>query len=405
MAEYADHDALIVSYARTPIGRAFKGSLVGVRPDDLAVTAARAALDRAGALPTDAVEDLTLGCAEPYGEQGYNIARRVAVLLGHDGLPGATVNRFCASSIQAARMAFHAIRAGEGQAYLVGGVESVSRTSSDGLFRHPAFTDAADRATGVVQSGADWADPRAAGELPDYYIGMGHTAELVARHTGTSRAEQDEWALTSQRRAAAAAESGYLAEEIVPVTLPDGGVLDRDESVRPTTTADGLAGLKPVFNESGTVTAGNACPLNDGASALVVASGAAAREYGLRPLARVVSTAVSALSPEVMGLGPVDSSRTALERAGLTIADIDVVEMNEAFAAQVVPSMRALGIDPERLNPFGGAIALGHPYGATGARLLGTLARGLAVRDGRYGLATLCVGGGQGMAVVLERIG
>ncbi|WP_460772086.1 acetyl-CoA C-acyltransferase [Microbacterium sp. GXF7504] len=404
MTEHAVDDAFIVSYARTPIARAFKGSLVGVRPDDLLTAAAGAALERAGDLPVDAIEDFIAGCAVPQEEQGQNIARRVSVMLGHDGLPGVTVNRFCASSIQAARMGFHGIRAGEGQAYLIGGVESTTRISHRDEFVHPLFSDPAGRTSRLAASDQDWSDPRQRGEVPDYYVAMGITAEFVARHHDVSRADQDAWALRSQQRAAAAALDGYFAEEVTPVSGADGQLLDQDESPRAGTTLDALAGLTPVFSEHGTVTAGNACPLNDGASALLLASGRAVDEYGLAPQARVVASAVSGLSPEIMQLGPVEASRRALDRAGLTINDIDIVEMNEAFAAQVVPSMRMLEIDPDKLNPFGGAIALGHPFGATGARLLGTLAHGLKVKDGRFGLATLCVGGGQGMAVIIERV-
>lgn len=405
MTDFAQDDAVIVAYARTPIGRARKGSLVDVRPEDLALTATEAALAQVPGLPIGEVEDLMLGCAENYGEQGFNLARRIAVLLGEDHLPGTTVNRFCASSLQATRMAFHAIRAGEGAAYLVVGVESVTRVQqAQDEWEAPQFALSHDEVRRQLVETLEWSDPRERGLLPDYYMGMGITAEFVARHTGTTREDQDAWALLSQQRAGAAQDSGFFTGEIAPVTSPDGSVVDRDDSPRPGTTAEALAGLSPVFHPEGTVTAGNACPMNDGASALLVVSGEAARHHGLTPLARIVATGVSGLSPEIMGLGPVEASRMALGRAGLTAADLDLVELNEAFAAQVVPSARQLGIDPEILNVHGGAIALGHPYGATGARLIGTLARGLAERDGRFGLATLCVGGGQGMALVLERV-
>lgn len=374
-----------------------------MRPEDLLITAAQAAIYRAGNVTTADFEDFIVGCAEPRDETGDNIARRVGVMLGDDQLPGTTVNRFCASSIQATRMAFHAIRAGEGQAYLVGGVESVSHLTAPSTEPHPAFAEAPARVAKQLETDT-WTDPRELDAVPDVYVAMGHTAELAARITGTTRADQDAWALQSQQRAATAVNSGFFAEEIAPVTLADGTVISDDDSPRPGTTAEALAELDPVFIPSGTVTAGNACPLNDGASALIVTSGAFARERGLTPVARIRSTAVSALSPEIMGLGPIESSRMALERAGITVADLDAVELNEAFAAQVVPTVRELGLDPTIVNPNGGAIALGHPYGATGARMLATLAHQLERSGGSFGLATLCVGGGQGMAVVLERL-
>lgn len=365
----------------------------------------QAVLDRVPEVASGDLEDLYLGCAEPSGEQGYNLARQVAVLLGRDELPGATVNRFCASSLQATRMAFHAIRAGEGDAFLVGGVESTSRFGLIEPAGNPRFDAPAKRTAQLMATGAPWEDPRAQGLLPDAYIQMGHTAEHVARVSGISREEQDAFALRSQQRAATSAQDGFFAREIVPVELPDGTVVTSDDSIRANTTAEGLASLEPVFSPVGSVTAGNACPLNDGASGAVIVSAQYAADRGLTPLARIVSTAATGLSPEIMGLGPVDSSRKALARAGLTIRDIDIVELNEAFAAQVLPSAKYLGIDLERqLNPFGGSIAIGHPFGATGVRLLTTLLNGLRTRDETLGLATLCVGGGQGMAVVLERL-
>lgn len=403
MTVFHDNDAVIVAYARTPIGRAFKGNLAAIRAEDLLHHAAAGALERASGVELDDLEDFIVGCAEPHREQGGNIARRVAVLLGSDTLPGTTVNRFCASSVQATRMAFHAIRAGEGDAYLVGGVEQISRSQPDAADPHPAFIESGVRATEQLARDV-WTDPRIDGLLPDYYLGMGATAEFVARSTGTTREDQDAWALSSQQRAHRAAEAGFFAGEILPLANPDGAIISVDDSPRSGTTAEGLAALAPVFSASGTVTAGNACPLNDGASALVVTSGRFARERGVHPLARVLSSAVSALSPEIMGLGPIDASRIALDRAGLTTSALDLIELNEAFAAQVVPTIRTLGLDPEKVNVHGGAIALGHPYGATGARLIGTLARGLAETDGTTGLATLCIGGGQGMALVLERL-
>jgi len=404
-------EAVVVSALRSPIGRAFKGSLAGTRPDDLTAHVVRAALDAVPQLSTGDLDDLYVGCAEPSGEAGGNLARVVAVLLGADRLPGATVNRFCASSVQTTRMAFHAIRAGEGEAFVSAGVEVVSRYAgfagagqSGEEFLNPAFAPARERTAARAASGEPWSDPRARGELPDVYAAMGQTAEDVASWTGVSREEQDAWALTSQQRAAAAAAAGVLAAEITPVPTA-AGLLTADESPRPGTTAEGLAALAPVFREGGTVTAGNCCPLNDGAAALVVMSDVRARELGITPLARVVATGVSALSPEVMGLGPVEASRQALARAGMTIDDVDLVEINEAFAAQVLPSAAQLGVDLDRLNVHGGAIALGHPFGMTGARITTTLLNALVRRDGAVGLETMCVGGGQGMAVVYERIG
>jgi acetyl-CoA C-acetyltransferase len=400
-----DDDAVIVAIARTPIGRARKGSLVDVRGDELARQVIAAVLDRVPDVAVGDIEDLMLGTADPAGEQGFNMARVVATLLGFDQLPGTTVNRFCASSIQTMRMAFHAIRAGEGQAYLVAGTESTSRSAPPSSAGNSAFDAAAKRTEKAMREGGGWKDPRLNAEAPDAYIMMGHTAEYVARETGITRDEQDAFALRSQLSAARSWDDGFFAHEVVPVTRPDGTVVERDDSVRPGTTREGLAELEAVFAAGGTVTAGNACPLNDGASAAVVVSGRYAAEHGLAPLARILSTGVSALSPEIMGLGPVESSRRALARAGLGITDLDIVEINEAFAVQVIASARALGIDEDRqLNPFGGSIAIGHPFGATGVRLVGTLLNGLRARDGALGMATLCVGGGQGMALVLERL-
>lgn len=403
MRAFRDDDAVIVSIARSPIGRARKGALAGIRPDDLAEQMLRAVIERVDGLVEQGIEDLYLGCAEPHDEHGQNIARRVAVQLGYDGLPGATVNRFCSSSLMAARMAFHGIRAGEGDAYLVGGVECVSRYRDIDLAMNPRFASAAEKVGEQIVNGG-WTDPREWGALPDVYAAMGLTAEFVARVTGTSRDAQDEFAARSQQRATAAIESGFFTREITPVALPDGTVVDRDDSPRPGTTVEVLATLEPVFVPEGTVTAGNACPLNDGASAAAVVSGRRARELGAMPKARIVSTGVSALSPEIMGLGPVEAMRQAMRRAGLDINDLDIVEINEAFAAQVIPSAAALGIPDDRLNPHGGAIALGHPFGSTGVRMLATLLNGLDSRDGRFGAVSMCVGGGQGMAMIIERI-
>ncbi|MCI0142519.1 acetyl-CoA C-acetyltransferase [Arthrobacter bambusae] len=409
-------EAVIVSTARSPIGRAFKGSLKDERPDDLAAAMVTAALAKIpafdpGALDGRGLDDLYLGCAEPSGEAGSNMARVVTVLTGLDTVPAATINRFCASSLQTLRMAFHAIRSGEGHAFVSAGVESVSRYQNwvgagetDTSLHNPLFEAARARTTARAGSNTPWTDPRLGGRMPDVYIAMGQTAENVATSHGISREEQDLWAVRSQNRAEAAVASGFYAREITPYTRKDGTVVERDDSPRSGVTLEAVSALQPVFRKEGTVTAGNACPLNDGAAAVVVMSDVGARELGLEPLARIVSTGVSALSPELMGMGPVESSRRALALAGLSMADIDLVELNEAFAVQVVASARELGIDPEKLNVHGGAIALGHPFGMTGARMTTTLLNGLRERDGTLGLATLCVGGGQGMAVVFERL-
>ncbi|MCZ2404415.1 acetyl-CoA C-acetyltransferase [Paenarthrobacter sp. Z7-10] len=404
-------DAVIVSTARSPIGRAFKGSLKDERPDDLAAAMVLAALAKVPALDPHNLDDLYLGCAEPSGEAGSNMARVVSVLAGLDDVPAATVNRFCASSVQTLRMAFHAIRAGEGHAFVAAGVESVSRyqnwagAGETGQANHnPTFASASQHSAARAGTNAPWTDPRRNGELPDVYVSMGQTAENVASVEGISRVEQDEWAVQSQNRAETAIAGGFFAREITPYTRRDGVVVDRDDSPRSGVSMAAVSQLAPVFRPDGTVTAGNACPLNDGAAAVVVLSAARARDLGLTPLARIVSTGVSALSPEIMGLGPIEATRRALALARLTIDDIDLVELNEAFAVQVVASARALQIDPAKLNVHGGAIALGHPFGMTGARMVTTLLNGLTTTDGSLGLATLCVGGGQGMALILERL-
>ncbi|MDT3446659.1 MULTISPECIES: acetyl-CoA C-acetyltransferase [unclassified Pseudofrankia] len=403
-------EAVIVATGRSPIGRAYKGSLKDLRPDDLAATVVRAVLDKLPELDPTTIDDLMLGCAQPAGEQGFNMARAVAVELGMDFLPGTTVNRYCSSSLQTTRMAFHAIRAGEGDVFISAGVEMVSRFvkgSADGLpdTHNPLYADAEARTKARAEASAPvWTDPHADGLLPDIYIAMGQTAENVVQHTGLTRADQDEFALRSQQNAAKAIADGFFEREIIPVTLPDGTVVRADDGPRPSTTLEALAGLKPVFRPDGTVTAGNACPLNDGAAAVVIMSDTRARELGLTPLARIVATGVTGLSPEIMGLGPIEAVRQVLGRAGMTIDDIDLVEINEAFAAQVVPSARELGIDFDKLNVHGGAIALGHPFGMTGARILTTLLNGLRTRDKTIGLETMCVGGGQGMAMVIERL-
>jgi len=403
-------EAVIVSTARSPIGRANKGSLTTIRPDDLAVQMIKAAAGKAG-LTGDQIEDLALGCAEPHDEHGGNMARRVAVQLGWDNTPATTVNRFCASSTQTARMAFHAIKSGEGDIFVSAGVECVSRYKNFGSAGvgdpssfNPVFTDAVQRTEKYAETNDTWHDPRADGQIPDVYIAMGQTAENVATLRGISRAEQDVFAVRSQNLAEKAIGNGFFEREITPVTLPDGTVVSKDDGPRAGTTLEGVSGLKPVFRPDGTVTAGNCCPLNDGAAAVVIMSDTKARELGLTPLARIVSTGVSGLSPEIMGLGPVEASKQALARAGMSINDIDLVEINEAFAVQVIGSARELGIDEDKLNVHGGAIALGHPFGSTGARIMTTLVNGLQFEDKQFGLETMCVGGGQGMAVVLERL-
>jgi len=404
-------EAYVVATARSPIGRAFKGSLRGMRPDDLAAAMVQAALDQVPGLDPTRVDDLLLGCGLPGGEQGMNMARVVAVLLGLDTVPGATVTRYCSSSLQTTRMAFHAIKAGEGDVFVSAGVESVSslaRGSSDFIpgedVTNPVFAEAVARTARSAKGGSTWRDPREDGELPDVYVAMGQTAENVAQRTGTTRRDQDEYAASSQNRAEAALASGFWERDITPVTLADGTVVSRDDGPRAGVTVEDLVALEPVFRPDGTVTAGNCCPLNDGAAALVIVSDRVVDELGLTPLARIVSTGVSGLSPEVMGLGPVEATRRALALAGMTIDDIDLVELNEAFAAQVLPSARELGVDLDRLNVHGGAIAVGHPFGMTGARITSTLLHGLQERDGTLGLETMCVGGGQGMAMVLERV-
>ena len=403
-------EAVIVSTARSPIGRAAKGSLVDMRPDDLAAQMVRAALDKVPALDARDIDDLIMGCGQPRGEAGFNIARVVAVLLGYDWLPGVTVNRYCSSSLQTTRMAFHAIKAGEGNAFISAGVETVSRFprgTSDSWpdTRNALFNAARERCDAAAADGAaQWRDPRDDGQLPDVYIAMGQTAENVALHTGISREDQDRWGVRSQNRAEEAIKSGFFAREISPVTLPDGTVVSTDDGPRAGTTYEKVSQLAPVFRPDGTVTAGNACPLNDGAAAVVVMSDAKAKQLGLTPLARIVSTGVSGLSPEIMGLGPIEAVKKALALAKMSVADIDLFEINEAFAVQVLGSARALGIDEDKLNVSGGAIALGHPFGMTGARITATLLNNLATYDKTFGVETMCVGGGQGMAMVVERL-
>jgi acetyl-CoA C-acetyltransferase len=403
-------EAVVVATARSPIGRAQKGSLTSIRPDDLAAQMVAAALAKVPQLDPADIDDLILGCGLPGGEQGFNMARVVAVLLGYDRLGGTTVNRYCSSSLQTTRMAFHAIKAGEGDVFISAGVECVSRFakgSSDSLpdTRNPAFAGAQFRAERAAAGEAGrWHDPREDGQLPDVYIAMGQTAENVAELRDVTRLAQDEFGVRSQNLAEKALANGFWQREITPVTLPDGKVVSADDGPRPGTTLEKVATLQPVFRPNGTVTAGNCCPLNDGAAAVVVMSDVKAASLGITPLARIVSSGVTALSPEIMGLGPVEASRQALARAGMAIGDIDLVEINEAFAAQVIPAYQDLGIDLARLNVNGGAIAVGHPFGMTGARITTTLLNSLSFHDKTLGLETMCVGGGQGMAMVFERL-
>jgi acetyl-CoA C-acetyltransferase len=403
-------EAVIVATARSPIGRAFKGTMTTIRPDDLVVQMIKAALAKVPQLDPAEIEDLILGCGLPGGEQGYNMARVVAVMLGLDSLPGATITRYCSSSLQSTRMAYHAIKAGEGDVFISAGVECVSRLvkgSSDGApdTKNPVFTDAEART--VEHSGAGtpvWHDPRNDGAIPDIYIAMGQTAENLAAERGVSRAEQDEFGVRSQNLAEKAIADGFWARDITPATLPDGTVISADDGPRAGTTLERVSTLAPVFRPDGTVTAGNCCPLNDGAAAVIVMSDRKAADLGLTPLARIVSTGITAISPEIMGIGPVGASQQALARAGMTIDDIDLVEINEAFAAQVIPSYKDLGIDLDKLNVNGGAIAVGHPFGMTGARITSTLINSLQFHDKTFGLETMCVGGGQGMAMIFERL-
>jgi len=400
-------EAVIVATARSPIGRAGKGSLRDVRPDDLATLMVNEALAKVPELDRADIDDLIMGCAQPAGEQGYNIARVVSVLAGMDHVPGATINRYCSSSLQTSRMAFHAIKAGEGDVFISAGVETVSRYGngkSDGMpaTKNDAFAEAMARTESAGSTA--WRDPREESALPNIYVAMGLTAENVAQLRGVSRAQQDQFALRSQNLAEEAIAKGFWERDITPVTLPDGTIVNADDGPRAGVTLEALSSLNPVFREDGTVTAGNCCALNDGAAAVVIMSDTKAAQLGLRPLARIVSTGLSALSPEIMGLGPVAACRQAMWRAGMAIEDIDLLELNEAFAAQVIPSVDDLGADLERVNVHGGAIALGHPFGMTGARMTSTLINALQWNDKQVGMLSMCVGGGQGMAMILERI-
>jgi acetyl-CoA C-acetyltransferase len=399
-------EAVIVATGRTPIGRAFKGSLVDMRPDDLAALVVREVLAKLPQLDPTTVEDLMLGCGQPAGEAGFNVARVAAVLAGLDNVPGVTVNRYCSSSLQTIRMAAHAIRAGEGDVFIAAGVETVSRFASGasdvGKAINPLFGEALARTLSRSEKVTEPWTP--AQGLADVYIAMGQTAENVAEYENVSRLEMDEFAVRSQELAVQSQGNGFFEREIIPVTLPDGSVMTKDDGPRAGTTLEKLSTLAPVFREGGTVTAGNACPLNDGAAAVIVMSDTRARELGIKPLARIIASGVSALNPEIMGLGPIEACRQALRRAGMTIDDIDLVEINEAFAAQVIPSAKHLGISWDKLNVKGGAIALGHPFGMTGARIMTTLLNALEDQDKRFGMETMCVGGGQGMAMIVERL-
>jgi acetyl-CoA C-acetyltransferase len=397
-------EAVIVATSRSPIGRAGKGSMATIRPDDLGAQIVRDLMARVPQVAPDDVEDLIMGIGQPAGEGGFNIARVVAVLAGLDTVPGVTINRYCSSSLQSIRMAAHAIKAGEGECFIAAGVETVSRyfNGASDTAPNPVFADAGERTrTRSLGGQAAWSPPAG---LPDIYIAMGQTAENVREREGVTRREMDEFAVMSQERAQAAIASGFFEQEITPIMLPDGTEVRADDCPRAGTTVEALGALKPAFRPDGEVTAGNACPLNDGAAAVLVMSDTRAGELGVTPLARVVSTGLTALDPEIMGLGPIEASRMALRRAGMTIDDVDLVEINEAFAAQVVPSARHLGIDADRLNVHGGAIALGHPFGMTGARIMTTLIHGLQDSGGTIGLETMCVGGGQGMAMIIERL-
>ncbi len=396
-------EAVIVATARTPIGRMAKGSLKDMRPDDLSAHIIRAVLDKVPALDRTQIEDVLWGCGQPGGESGHNIARVAAVLAGLDDVPGATVNRYCSSSLMTIRMAAHAIKAGDGDVFLAGGVETASRFffgMADGP-KNPIFEEAEARSAQRAEGGAPvWSPPAG---LPDMYLAMGQTAENVAQFKNVGRADQDEFAVRSQNLAEESLNNGYWEAEITPVETPD-GLVTKDDGIRPGTTLEKVSSLAPAFRPDGTVTAGNACPLNDGAAAVVVMSDTKAKELGITPLARIVSSAATGLNPEIMGLGPVEAVKKALGRAGMSVGDIDLFEINEAFAAQVLPSAWELGIPMDKLNTRGGSIALGHPFGMTGARIMTTLIHNLAESDKTFGVETMCVGGGQGMAMVIERL-
>ena len=398
-------EAVIVATARSPIGRANKGSLASLRPDDMSAQILKALMDKAPQVQASDVNDVMWGIGQPAGEGGFNIARVISVLAGFDDIPGVTVNRYCSSSLQTIRMAFHAIKAGEGDCFIAGGVETVSRYASGAsdMAPNPLFKVPGARTAARAQGGqGTWTPPEG---MPDMYIAMGQTAENVVEAEGISREEMDRFGVRSQNLACAHVDNGFFAREITPLTLADGTVVSTDDGPRPGTTYEGVSQLKPAFRPDGTVTAGNACPLNEGAAAVLVMSDTKAKELGLTPLARIVSSGVSGLNPEIMGLGPIEAIRKALGIAGMTIDQIDLVEINEAFACQVIGSAKHLGIDLDKqMNVHGGAIALGHPFGMTGARIMTTLINGLQWEDKTYGLESMCVGGGQGMAMIVERL-
>ena len=397
-------EAVIVATSRTPIGRAVKGSLADIRPDDMSAFIIDDVLSKVPQIDGSDVEDVMWGCAQPAGEAGYNIARLSGLLAGLD-VPGVTVNRYCSSSLQTIRMAAHAVRAGEGDVFVSGGVECVSRFAagaSDRGGKNDKFAEAEARSAERTGEGTpSWSPPEG---LPDIYIAMGQTAENVAQAWNVSRERQDEFGVRSQNQAEAAQERGFFEREITPYPLADGTLVRTDDGIRAGTVIEKVSQLNPVFRPDGTVTAGNACPLNDGAAAVVVMSDTKAAELGVKPLARIVASGVAAVNPEIMGLGPIPAITQVLDRAGMTIDDIDLVEINEAFAAQVIPSADELGIDFDKLNVNGGAIALGHPFGMTGARIMGTLLNGLEDADKTIGIESMCVGGGQGMAMIVERL-
>ena len=397
-------EAVIVATSRSPIGRANKGSLVDLRPDDMTAQIVRALMAKVPQVKAADVEDLMLGIGQPAGEGGFNIARVVAMLAGLEDVPGVTVNRYCSSSLQTIRMAAHAIKAGEGDCFIAGGVEAVSRYGGgfSDTAPNPTFKEPGSRTKLRAEGGQPtWTPPAG---LPDAYIAMGQTAENVREVEGVSREEMDRFAARSQQLAVANQKNGFFEREITPLTLPDGRVVSTDDGPRDGTTVEGLAQLKPAFRPDGQITAGNACPLNDGAAAVMVMSLDKAKRLGITPLARIVSSGVSGLNPEIMGLGPIEACRQAMKRAGMTIDDIDLVEINEAFAAQVIPSATHLGIEWDKLNVHGGAIALGHPFGMTGARIMTTLINGLQHTNKSIGMESMCVGGGQGMAMIIERM-
>jgi acetyl-CoA C-acetyltransferase len=397
-------EAVIVATGRTPIGRANKGSLVECRPDDLTAHVIKAVLAKVPQLDPQTIDDVICGCGQPGGEAGYNVARVAAVLAGLPDVPGVTVNRYCSSSLQGIRMAAHAVKAGEGDAFVCAGVETVSRFqfgASDTGPHNTAFSAAEERTRERMQGASSWEPLQG---LPDIYIAMGQTAENVRLAEGVTRREMDEFAALSQQRAVRSQQNGFFEREIIPVATPSGTVVTKDDGPRDGTTVEKLAELKPAFRPDGEVTAGNSCPLNDGAAAVIVMSDTRARELGITPLARIVSSGVTGLNPEIMGLGPIEACRQAMKRAGMSIDDIDLVEINEAFAAQVVPSAKHLNIPWDKLNVNGGSIALGHPFGMTGARIMTTLLNGLEDADKTIGLESMCVGGGQGMAMIVERL-